>query len=62
MAQSGSWQDLLEPRLFTMENDEINACFDQARQGADVVLVEGTKGLHDGVDVNGKDSNAALAH
>ena len=45
-----------------MENDEINACFDQARQGADVVLVEGTKGLHDGVDVNGKDSNAALAH
>ena len=48
--------------FFTMENDEINACFDQARQGADVVLVEGTKGLHDGVDVNGKDSNAALAH
>ena len=26
------------------------------------MLVEGTKGLHDGVDVNGKDSNAALAH
>lgn len=48
--------------FFTMESDEINACFDQARQGADVVLVEGTKGLHDGVDVNGKDSNAALAH
>ena len=43
--------------FFTMESDEINACFEQARQGADVVLVEGTKGLHDGVDVNGKYSN-----
>ncbi|MDX1433527.1 MAG: cobyrinate a,c-diamide synthase [Gammaproteobacteria bacterium] len=46
---------------FTMTSAEIvSAC---ARHGADadLAIIEGTKGLHDGVAVDGRDSNAALA-
>jgi cobyrinic acid a,c-diamide synthase len=41
--------------------NEIDALFRRHAAGADVVLVEGNKGLHDGLDVAGSDSNAALA-
>ena len=47
--------------FFTMQRDEITVCYHRQSQGADVVLVEGNKGLHDGLDVEGGDSNAALA-
>ena len=47
--------------FFTMQRDEITACYRRQSQGSDVVLVEGNKGLHDGLDVEGGDSNAALA-
>jgi len=42
-------------------HQEISSTFDQYRQGADVVYIEGNKGLFDGMDVEGSDSNAALA-
>ncbi len=40
---------------------EILATFDRAAQGGQIALIEGNKGLHDGVDVEGSDSSAALA-
>jgi len=48
---------------FQMQStDEIRAQFSRHAAGADVALVEGNKGLHDGLDVEGSNSNAALAH
>lgn len=47
--------------FFTQTKAEINACFAQHRQAADVVYVEGNKGLFDGLDTHGSDCNAALA-
>jgi cobyrinic acid a,c-diamide synthase len=41
--------------------DEMRATFRRFAAGADVALVEGNKGLHDGVAVDGSNSNAALA-
>ena len=40
---------------------EMEALFAQASTGTDLSLIEGNKGLHDGVDVEGSNSNAALA-
>ena len=45
----------------TMGRDEIRAEFVRHGAGADLALIEGNKGLHDGVAVDGSDSNAALA-
>jgi len=45
----------------TMGADEITAAFAAQVGGADLALIEGNKGLYDGLDVDGKDSNAALA-
>ena len=39
----------------------IVATFGRYARSADIVLIEGNKGLHDGVDVEGSDSSAALA-
>ena len=47
--------------FYTMEREEIRQLLEQRRQGADVVLIEGNKGLYDGLSVDGSDSNAALA-
>ena len=47
--------------FFTMRHEEISECFMQQSAGADVALIEGNKGLFDGLDVEGGDSNAALA-
>jgi len=47
--------------FFTMASDEIIAACHRYGGGADVSIIEGTKGLHDGVAVDGSDSNAALA-
>ena len=45
----------------TMSGPEIDAHYAHHSAAAEVVLVEGNKGLFDGVDVEGRDSNAALA-
>ncbi len=45
----------------TQTADEIRDLFAGRSSDADIVLIEGNKGLHDGIDVEGGDSNAALA-
>lgn len=47
--------------FFTTPADEIQSSYRSQSAGADVVLVEGNKGLYDGLDLNGSDSNAAMA-
>jgi cobyrinic acid a,c-diamide synthase len=49
----------LDPYL--MSRDEIGAMFQGGSRGADVSLVEGNKGLYDGLALDGSNSNAALA-
>ncbi|HSS62968.1 MAG TPA: cobyrinate a,c-diamide synthase [Gammaproteobacteria bacterium] len=46
--------------FYTMAGSEIVAAFNRYGSDADVDIIEGTKGLHDGVAVDGRDSNAAL--
>ncbi|HLY96916.1 MAG: cobyrinate a,c-diamide synthase [Sideroxydans sp.] len=45
--------------LYLMENDDVVATF--ARHSKEVNLVEGNKGLYDGLALDGSNSNAALA-
>lgn len=45
----------------TMDHDEITALFARCDGSADISLIEGNKGLYDGVDIEGCDGNAALA-
>lgn len=47
--------------FFTQSHAEIAETFASRLGGADIGLIEGNKGLYDGVDVDGSDSNAALA-
>lgn len=47
--------------FFTQTHKEIIATFAGNLDDADIGLIEGNKGLFDGVDVEGTDSNAALA-
>jgi cobyrinic acid a,c-diamide synthase len=47
--------------FFLSPNDEIRAQFARAGHDADVCLVEGNKGLYDGLALDGANSNAALA-
>ncbi len=47
--------------FFTQTKPEILATFDAGMATADIGLIEGNKGLFDGLDVEGTDSNAALA-
>jgi cobyrinic acid a,c-diamide synthase len=49
----------LDPYLSPMA--EIEATFARVSGGAEVALVEGNKGLHDGLALDGSNSNAALA-
>jgi len=46
--------------FYTMSPDEIAGLYTAQSHDADVSIVEGNKGLFDGVDVEGSDSNAAL--
>lgn len=45
----------------TQTNDEISLLFQQQIQASDIALIEGNKGLFDGMDLHGSDSNAAMA-
>lgn len=47
--------------FFTMPREEIEHTFAQAMAGADLGLIEGNMGLYDGLDLDGSNSNAALA-
>lgn len=47
--------------FYTMPRLEIEQEFQYRMAGADVGLVEGNKGLYDGLDLDGSNSNAALA-
>jgi len=47
--------------FFTQTDAEILSTYTRNSRQADISLIEGNKGLFDGVDVEGSDSNAALA-
>jgi len=44
-----------------MQREEIERLFARASAGARISLIEGNKGLYDGLDLDGSNSNAALA-
>ena len=48
--------------FFLMGRDEILRTFTTRAAGADISLIEGNKGLYDGLDLDGSNSNAALAN
>ena len=50
----------LDPYLMTSE--QIAACFTLHSAGSDISIVEGNKGLYDGLALDGSNCNAALAH
>ena len=47
--------------FFVASRDEVAAAFARHSAAADVCLMEGNKGLYDGLDLDGSNSNAALA-
>lgn len=47
--------------FYTMGNNEIIDLVANKSAGADICLIEGNKGLFDGLDIDGSNSNAALA-
>ena len=47
--------------FYTMDRDEILQTVASRSAGADISLIEGNKGLYDGLDLDGSNSNAALA-
>ncbi|TVO75495.1 cobyrinate a,c-diamide synthase [Sedimenticola selenatireducens] len=47
--------------FFTMDKGEILDEFGRAMQAAEIGVIEGNKGLYDGLDLDGSNSNAALA-
>ena len=46
--------------FYTMPSAEITSVFRQYMADADIGLIEGNKGLYDGLDLDGSNSNAAL--
>jgi cobyrinic acid a,c-diamide synthase len=50
----------LDPTL--MDDAALERCFLDHGRGAELALVEGNKGLYDGLALDGSNSNAALAH
>lgn len=47
--------------FYLMSPEEIRDDFDSRSRAADISLIEGNKGLYDGLDLDGSNSNAALA-
>ena len=47
--------------FYLMQAEEIRNLFAQHAQDADLSIVEGNKGLYDGLELDGSNSNAALA-
>ncbi len=48
--------------FFTMQRQEIEQGFAAGMATADIGVIEGNKGLYDGLDLDGSNSNAALAN
>lgn len=46
---------------YLMDDAALGRCFTDGLRGAELALVEGNKGLHDGMALDGRNSNAALA-
>jgi len=59
--QEASSQPCYNLDFNTQSHDEIKAMFTCHMAGPDIGLIEGNKGLYDGVALDGSDSNAALA-
>jgi cobyrinic acid a,c-diamide synthase len=47
--------------FYTQSRDEIASSYARHMQGREMALIEGNKGLYDGLDLDGSNSNAALA-
>jgi cobyrinic acid a,c-diamide synthase len=47
--------------FFTQSRDEIRSCYHGRMAGRELAIIEGNKGLYDGLDLEGCNSNAALA-
>ncbi len=47
--------------FYTMQQDEMLSLIHARQQDVDITLIEGNKGLYDGLDLDGSNSNAALA-
>lgn len=47
--------------FYTMQHEEILSLISDKSKHADISLIEGNKGLYDGLDLDGSNSNAALA-
>lgn len=58
---SASDRDCYNLDFYTMQNEEISQAFNRYNQDADISIIEGNKGLYDGLDLDGSNSNAALA-
>ncbi|MDQ1363813.1 MAG: cobyrinic acid a,c-diamide synthase [Pseudomonadota bacterium] len=48
--------------FYTMQRDEMVSLLVQQSASADITIIEGNKGLYDGLDLDGSNSNAALAN
>jgi len=58
---SASGHDCHNLDFFTQQEDEIKRVFDRYNSAAEISIIEGNKGLYDGLDLDGSNSNAALA-
>ncbi|MEJ2591087.1 MAG: cobyrinate a,c-diamide synthase [Candidatus Thiodiazotropha sp.] len=47
--------------FYTQSREEIQACYAGRMAGRSMALIEGNKGLFDGLDIEGSNSNAAMA-
>ena len=54
-------QDCHNLDFHSMTRDEIRGTFRRYGHNSDIALIEGNKGLYDGLDLDGRNSNAALA-
>jgi cobyrinic acid a,c-diamide synthase len=57
-----SGRDCFNLDSYLMTPEQITACFTRQAVGSDISIVEGNKGLYDGLALDGSNSNAALAH
>lgn len=58
---AASGRDCTNLDFYTMGRQEIRQEFHARMGGADIGVIEGNKGLYDGLDLDGSNSNAALA-
>jgi cobyrinic acid a,c-diamide synthase len=57
-----SGRDCFNLDSYLMTPEQITACFTRHAAASDISIVEGNKGLYDGLALDGSNSNAALAH